>query len=299
MRYPRAVPADGRPTGADVSPAAPGVYPSPYAAELSAAVALAREAGELALRARQEPFDIEHKADRSLVTGIDRALNALLVERLRARFPGDAVLGEESADDPGRLTARRLWLVDPIDGTANYALGIGEFTVVIGLAEAGLPVLGVVHEPVGQETFCAAAGGPALVERPGRPPAPIRVSEQAELAGARLVRSRSRRPGASEQYLATLGVLPPVRVGSLGLRICRVAAGEYDFTYSNDFRGGEWDLCGPLAVLAAAGGRAGDLEGRPIRFNRRPGERPAGFVASNDRLHHAVLAALARGPRQT
>ncbi len=297
--------ADDRAADPEASAAAPaglagvaGPGAPPYAAELAAAVALAREAGERALRAQEGPLDIQHKADRSLVTAIDRELNAFLVERLRARFPGDAVLGEESPDDLGRLVARRLWLVDPIDGTTNYALGVGEFTVVIGLAEEGEPVVGVVHEPVRRETFSAAAGGGARRERPGGLAVPIRVSDRSALAGARLVRSLSRRPSPSEQYLAAaFGVPPPARVGSLGLRLCRIAAGEYDFTYSLDFRGGEWDLCGPVAILTEAGGRATDLEGRPIRFNRPAAERPVGFVASNGRLHDAVLAALAQRPR--
>ncbi|HWP35055.1 MAG TPA: inositol monophosphatase family protein, partial [Thermodesulfobacteriota bacterium] len=94
----------------------------PYAEELAVALELAREAGRRARRAQEGPLAVERKADRSVVTAIDRELNAFLVDRLAARFPDDAVLGEESADDPvARLSRPRLWLVDPIDGTANYA----------------------------------------------------------------------------------------------------------------------------------------------------------------------------------
>ncbi len=270
----------------------------PYEAELAIALALAREAGERAARAQEGPLDIAHKVDRSLVTAIDRELDALLVGRLRARFPDDAVLGEESADDAApRCDARRLWLVDPIDGTSNYAVGTGEFTVVIGLAAAGRPVVGVVYEPIGRQAFYAVCPGPALTQRGSGTPAPIRVSDRAALRGARFVRSLSRRSSATEQHLARLGVPPPARVGSLALRICRIAAGDYDFSYSTDFRGGEWDLCGPLAVLEAAGGRATDIEGRPIRFGDGLTRGPAGLVVSNGRLHDAVLAALASRPR--
>ncbi len=276
----------------------PDDHGSPYEAELTAALALAREAGVRAARAQEGPLDIAHKADRSLVTAIDRELDALLVGRLRARFPDDAVLGEESADVAVRRSdARRLWLVDPIDGTSNYAVGTGEFTVVIGLAEAGGAVVGVVYEPIGRQVFYAVAGRPAMTQRGNAPPEPIRASDRPALRGARLVRGLSRRPSATEQHLARLGIPPPARVGSLALRICRIAAGDYDFTYSTSFRGGEWDLCGPIAVLEAAGGRATDLEGRPIRFGDRPARRPAGFVVSNGRLHDAVLAALASRPR--
>lgn len=271
----------------------------PYEAELAAALALAREAGLRAARAQEQegPLDVTRKADHSIVTSIDRELDDLLVGRLRARFPDDAAVGEESADGAVPGDAPRLWLVDPIDGTSNYAVGAGEFTVVIGLAEAGRPVVGVVYEPIGRQAFYAAAGGPAMTQRGSGQPEAIRVSDRAALRGARLVRSLSRRPSVTERHLAGLGVPQPARVGSLALRICRIAAGDYDFTYSTDFRGGAWDLCGPIAVLEAAGGLATDLDGRPIRFGDGPARPPAGLVVSNGRLHEAVRAGLASRPR--
>jgi fructose-1,6-bisphosphatase/inositol monophosphatase family enzyme len=123
------------------------------------------------------------------------------------------------------------------------------------------------------------------------------VSDRARLAGARLVRGASRRPSVTEQHLACKGVPLPARVGSLALRICQVAAGAFDFTYSADFRGGPWDLCGPLAILTEAGGTVSDLSGRPVRVSPAPADLPRTLVVSNGRLHDAVLRALADRPR--
>ncbi len=269
-----------------------------YAEELALALALAQQAGARALAARSGPLDIQHKADRSLVTAVDRELDSFLVDRLRTRYPDDAVVGEESVEVPdGRDGARRTWFVDPIDGTTNYALGIAEFTVLIGLAEAGRPVLGVVVDPQADVAYTGVAGGPALRHEAGRPPAPIHTSPRDTVEGARLVRSVSRRPSASEQYLARFGVAPPARVGSFGLRICRVAEGSADFTYSTDFKGGVWDLCGPFAILEAAGGLATDLRGRAVRLTLQPDDRPMDLVVSNGRLHSALLEAFAARSR--
>lgn len=270
-----------------------------YQEELAFALALAREAGARAVAARSGPLDIRHKADRSLVTAVDRELDAFLVEHLRARFPEDAVIGEESweAPDPHAGGAARTWFVDPIDGTANYALGIGHFTVLVGLAEAGRAVLGVVVEPEAGVAYTAVAGGPAMKWRPGLPPERLRTSGRAEVRGARLVRSISRRPSASERYLERHGVPPPDRVGSFGLRVCRVAEGAFDFTYSTDFKGGLWDLCGPLAILEAAGGRATDLGGRAVCFAAGLDGRPLDLLVSNGPLHAPLLAAFAARPR--
>jgi fructose-1,6-bisphosphatase/inositol monophosphatase family enzyme len=264
-----------------------------YAEEVRVALALAREAGERAVRAQTGPLDITHKADRSLVTAVDRDLDAFLVGALRARFPDDAVVGEESSGvvAAGPEGAARCWFVDPIDGTTNFALGLGEFTVVVGLAAADRPVAGAVVEPVGQVAFWAARDA-GFVQRGAAAPAPLRVSRHDALRGARMVRAITRRASATEQHLARYGVPPPERVGSLALRICLVARGAADFTYSTEFRGGPWDLCGPLAILEAAGGRATDLEGRPLRVGRRA-PAPRSLVISNGRLHEAVVAALA------
>lgn len=269
-----------------------------YEEELAVALSLARQAGARAVAARSGPFDILHKPDRSLVTTVDRELDRFLVDQLRARFPDDAVVGEESVelrDDRGG--ARRIWFVDPIDGTTNYVLGIAEFTVLVGLAEAGRPVLGVVVDPEADVAYTAVAGGPALKHEAGRPPQPIHASARETVEGARLVRSVSRRPSASEEYLARFGVAPPTRVGSFGLRICRVAEGSADFTYSTDFRGGVWDLCGPFAILEAAGGRATDLRGRPVRLTLRPDDRPMDLLVSNGRLHARLLEVFRNRPR--
>ncbi len=270
-----------------------------YEDELALALALAREAGARAAEARSGPLDIRHKADRSLVTAVDQELDAFLVGRLRARFPNDAVVGEESFEAPdGRSGAPRTWFVDPIDGTTNYALGTGEFTVLVGLAEAGRSVVGVVVDPEGGVTYTAVAGGPALRHDGGRAPVEIRVSERADLRGARVARSILRRPSASERYLERRGVAAPARVGSFGLRVCRVAEGACDFTYATDFKGGVWDLCGPFAILQAAGGAATDLGGRPVRLTRDPDDRPMDLVISNGRLHAPLLEAFAERPRQ-
>src|SRR5262245_37452626 len=134
--------------------------------ELRKVEALARLAGEAALRF-YGTATAEYKDGGSPVTAADHAANECIVKGLRAYFPGDAILSEESKDSLDRLKAERLWIVDPLDGTKEFLAQNGEFAVMIGLAVRGEPVLGVVYLPATQTLYSAERGGGAWVERTG------------------------------------------------------------------------------------------------------------------------------------
>ncbi|MGV3720140.1 MAG: inositol monophosphatase family protein [Actinomycetota bacterium] len=121
---------------------------------------LAEKAGALALAACRT-LNLERKADQSLVTNVDRAVEELVRREVAARFPGDAFYGEESGGDP--LSAERVWIVDPIDGTTNMVFGLPIWGVSIGLAVNGTPALGAFHMPRVQETYWFAAGEGAFL----------------------------------------------------------------------------------------------------------------------------------------
>lgn len=133
--------------------------------QLTAAVAgIARAAGAAAMRYYGTATSVA-KADASPVTQADHAANAVIVESLRRAFPEDAILSEESKDSAERLRARRVWIVDPLDGTKEFLARNGEFSIMIGLVEDGEPVLGVVYLPDGDVLYRAARGEGAWVER--------------------------------------------------------------------------------------------------------------------------------------
>ena len=146
-----------------------------YARELAFALEVATRAGELQVERSQRVGRIDFKSAKDVVTEVDHLSEALIFDAIRAAFPGDALLGEESGEhaaSAGHAATSgvgRVWIVDPLDGTINYANGIPFFCVSIALAVGGRPVVGVVHDPVRRESYAAAAGRPAVLASPAAP----------------------------------------------------------------------------------------------------------------------------------
>ena len=231
---------------------------------MSGAAAFGREravAGEIASEAGlvlqqhyrssgQERIEVKGLA-RDLVTEADRASETVILDRLRREFPGDAIVSEESS--PERRTKGRVWFVDPLDGTVNFAHGVPVFSVSIGLAVDGDPVAGVVHAPLLRETFSAARGEGVTLNG-----APIHVSGQAELSRALLAtgfpyRRNEVRENNLDNFqrmaLASRGVR---RFGSAAVDLAWVAAGRFDGFW--ELWLSPWDTCAGICLVREAGG---------------------------------------------
>jgi 3'(2'), 5'-bisphosphate nucleotidase len=268
--------------------------------ELASAIRLAREAGALVLALRGGGLRVEMKPGDEPVTAADRAASDLVVRGLAADFPDDVVISEEREDDLARLGARRVWYVDPIDGTKDFIAGRAGFAVMIGLTVAHTPVLGVVYQPVGDHLFWAApdgAGRPAgWLERPGDPDAPPRrlaVSPVRAAAEIRLVASASHRTGTIDEVKHALGISDELNVGSVGLKLALIARGDRDLYVNPSGKCKLWDVCAPEAILRAAGGTLSDAHGAPIRYDVEEMACRRGLVASNGHVHAEVIAKLA------
>lgn len=260
--------------------------------ELEFARTLLREAGALALRYYQTPLVVEEKPGAGPVTEADRAVNALLVAGLQARFPHDAILAEESVDDPPRrLSSRRVWLVDPIDGTREFISGSGEFSVMLGLIDDGRPVLGLIFRPTLDQLFYGGEGLGAFLEERGAT-RPLRVS-QLPFARLRLAVAKPWRGPRVEQICAHLGVERLLPMGSISLKLALIAAGEADLYVNPSGYLAEWDTGPGEAILRAAGGLLTDLSGAPLAYNQADILRPHGVVASHGSLHHEILQRIA------
>ncbi len=264
-----------------------------YAAEMARAVELARGAGEILDRFYDAPPDVAWKGHNDPVTGADHAANEYLVSELARSFPGDGILAEESRDDLARLARRRVWLVDPLDGTNEFIDHNGEFCVMIGLVDQGRPVLGVIYRPVNNTLYTAAAGEGSFVEDSGGR-RELHVSTTTELSRLRPVMSRSHRSALMDKITQALGVQPARAIGSLGLKSAAVAQAEVDFYVHASIGPKEWDTCAPEVIVREAGGRMTDCWDRPLPYNQRNVGRPFGVLASNGCSHAALAAALAR-----
>ncbi len=265
--------------------------------ELEVATTLAREAGALVMRFRGGELGVELKVGDEPVTIADRQASALLVAGLRAAFPDDVIISEESEDDLARLTAPRVWYIDPIDGTKDFIAGRPGFSVMIGLTEAHRPVLGVVYQPATDRLYWAAPGrdgsAASWMLQPGAGPHRLGVSEVRDAAGLRLVASASHRTKTIDEVKTALGIADEINVGSVGLKLALIALGERDLYVNPAAKCKAWDTCAPEAILAAAGGVLTDVYGDPVHYDLADIACRNGLVASNGHVHADVLARMA------
>lgn len=221
---------------------------------LRLAEGIAREAGALVAARRAQGVDIAETKTSStdIVTEADRASEELIRERILAARPDDAVLGEEGGHARGSSGVR--WIVDPIDGTVNYAHGLGQYAVSIGVAVDDEVVAGVVHNPDAAITYTAVRGGGAF-----RNGVPIRVAEPVPLERALIGTGFSYdRELRAAQAGSVARLLPRIadirRFGSCALDLCAVASGGLD-GYVEEGIGGPWDWAAGSLVAAEAGAR--------------------------------------------
>lgn len=249
-------------------------------------IAIAHEAAAEILRVYDTGFDVERKADDSPLTEADLAAHRCIVGRLERLTPEIPVLSEESADTIPTLvrrTWRRLWVVDPLDGTREFVKRNGEFTVNIALVEEGDVVFGVIQAPVTGALWHGARGRGAF-RRDGDRDVMLRTHVPAQ-APLRVAASRSHRNPRTEALMeriaSDLGVdSDPIALGS-SLKFCRLAEGGMD-VYPRFGPTSEWDTAAGQAILEAAGGCVLDPRGRPLRYNQRDTLLNGDFIAVGD-----------------
>jgi 3'(2'), 5'-bisphosphate nucleotidase len=267
-----------------------------YEAELEAAKRLAREAGEVILEFYAKEIIAEEKLGVDSfyepVTEADREASRIIVRGLTEAFPGDGVLSEEERDDPDiRLSRKRAWIVDPIDGTAGFVQKDGDFAVQIGLAEAGEAVAGLVFLPVHEQLYYAARGHGAFVESRGRTERLV-VSRRAEFPKMMLAVTRHHWSRKMNRVIKDFGFRRLCRRGSVGLKIGLLAEGTCDIYIHLSPRTKLWDTCAPQIILEEAGGRLTDIFGSPIRYDIEDLQNHNGILASNGIAHDEALKKL-------
>ena len=255
-----------------------------HAGERDLLTATIREAGALALATFQKPLKTWTKGESSPVSEADIAVDDFLRRKLVR--PGFGWLSEESEDDRSRHGAARLWIVDPIDGTRSYLAGRPDWVISVALVAGGRPVLAALFAPVSDELFLAAAGAGAT-----RNGTPIGVS-----AGARLDGSNVAGPKRLVQALAALvpGIMVTPRIGSLALRLARVAQGELDLAFASG-SSHDWDLAGADLLVHEAGGAMTSLVGRTLTYNQ-PELVHGSLVAAGAERHAALIAMVRNRP---
>lgn len=265
--------------------------------EIKTAIRLARLAGETILRHYEEGFVPEQKigADDFVepVTIADREASRIIVDGLSEEFPDDGVLSEEEADDPElRLARGRVWIIDPIDGTAGYIEHDGDFAVHIGLAQGGRPIAGVVYLPFHDSLSFAARGGGAFRMTPGGETVRMRTSDKRDLANITMAVSRHHPSPRMSKIIKQFGEPNVVSRGSVGLKVALITEQIADVYLSPGSRTKLWDTCAPQIILEEAGGRFSDLFGMELRYDRADLQNRNGILATNGAVHDTVVDTL-------
>jgi 3'(2'), 5'-bisphosphate nucleotidase len=265
----------------------------PLEKELQAALTAARQASE-AILAQYARFEAIPDARSDITTVADHEAQDIILACLKAEFPHDAFCAEEKT--PGLAgvpaTGSRLWVIDPIDGTRGFARKNGQFSVMIGFLAEGEIALGVVAEPVpGRVTFALRGQGCWTLD--GGEQRRCRVSEQGDADALVLTQSHAKPgvPGWAVQKVRPIRVLETY---SAGIKLAQVARGEAD-VYVNDYPNfNDWDICAGHVLVEEAGGRVTGLRGEELRYGLPGASQRLGLVASNGRVHEAVLQRLAQ-----
>lgn len=255
-----------------------------YRTELDHAVTVSvQAAAEILRRYEKSDWEVRYKTPIEPVTEADMVADQILREYLTGAFPADGWLSEETRDDGERHRRARVWIVDPLDGTREFLAGRPEFRVSVALVAGGVPVVGVIVDPVGGGVWSAERGCGA--HRNG---SPIHVTDTSDLSRAEILVSRTEHTGGL--LTAFEGRFPIRPAGGMANKLALVAEGRADGTFTSHRRC-EWDAAAGLLILSEAGGTVTDLSGRALAFNQTDPSF-VGVVASNGLLHEGLRAAI-------
>ncbi len=256
---------------------------------------LALAGGEVLRQRYEGDFEVSSKSSAvDLVTEVDHECEALLLGRIRERYPDHQIYAEESARDASVLRGSTpVWLVDPLDGTVNYAHGVPVFSVSVALVVAGQPVVGAVIDPMRNELFWTEWGGGAWVNDRR-----LRVSRAATLGEALLATGfpYSRATNRDNNLAAFNALVPRTqgvrRAGSAALDLSWTAAGRFDGYWEMYLN--PWDWAAGWLLVEEAGGRMTNFAGEAWTIDQSPSR----LVASNGLIHDELVAVLAEARRE-
>jgi len=241
--------------------------------------AMAREAGGLVMDYFRQHVKIEYKGDVDLVTVADRKSEALILERIRHKFPTHDVMGEEGTRI--ETGSEYKWYVDPLDGTTNFAHGYPVFCVSLAVERRGQRVAGVIYDPTRDEMFAAELGSGSRLNDSA-----IHVSAISNL-GECLIgtgfpsQKRHKNPNIYFYHQLTLRTHGVRRAGSAAIDLCNVASGRYDGFW--EFNLNPWDTAAGVLIVEEAGGKVTDFSGGQFQIASRE------TLASNGLVHDALL----------
>ena len=251
--------------------------------ELDVLLNAMRLAGEVILTVQKQGFSIQRKMNNDILTQADVEANEVLKRELLGAFPQDGWLSEESVDHHDRLSCDRVWIVDPIDGTKEFAQGIPEYAISVALVEQGIPCLASVYNPSTGELYHAIKDHGAWSGNQ-RLACHNEVPERFALLASRSEVDRGEWNGFAANHDVRM-------IGSIAYKLALIAAGKADATFSLGNKN-EWDIAAGVLLVQEAGGIVGNKRGQAFVFNQK-NVLVDGIVASsaaiNAKIHQVIL----------
>ncbi len=240
--------------------------------DLKLAINASLKAGEIIMQYYCDDYEIKEKGYHNPVTTADKEADSYLKSTLMSARPQYGWLSEETVDSKNRLNKEKVWIVDPLDGTKEFIEGVPQFVVSIALVEKGIPIIGVLHNPVTKETFHAAKGEGAYLDQ-----GQYRCSIKDSTRDMVILNSRSEtRRGLWEPYKKHFKELRPI--GSVAYKMGLTAIGKADI-FATLRPKNEWDICAGTCLINEAGGKVINLNGKDITFNNQKTLIEPGLIA--------------------
>ena len=240
--------------------------------DLKLAINASIKAGEIIMQYYRDDYEVKEKGYHNPVTTADNEADFFLKSELTSARPDYGWLSEETVDSENRLNKERVWIVDPLDGTKEFIEGVPQFVVSVALVENGMPIIGVLHNPVTKETFHASKGNGAFLDD-----IQYRCSVKESTTDMVILNSRSEtRRGLWEPFKENFKELKPI--GSVAYKMGLTAIGKADI-FATLRPKNEWDICAGTCLINEAGGKVINLNGKEITFNNQKTLIEPGLIA--------------------
>ena len=239
-------------------------------------------AGFKILEVYNSQFKVKIKLDFSPVTKADLIANDILVSTIKKDFPMDGIISEEEHTNKV-LENKRIWIIDPLDGTKDFVKKTDEFSIMVGLIEDGIPVFAMVYAPVYKKLYYAFKGSGSYLLQNSKVKK-LKISTKINsLTEFRQLVSRNHFRASERKISESLGINHFIGCGSIGVKLGLIAQEEGELYYSTSSYLGEWDTCAPQLILEEAGGFVCDLKGNDLVYNTKKRKMKNGFIALCDK----------------
>ena len=240
--------------------------------DLNIALEASKGAGDIIMKYYKHDYEIKEKGYHNPVTTADNEADEFLKKTLLDAKPDYGWLSEETVDSEERLTKKKVWIVDPIDGTKEFIEGVPQFVVSIGLVDNGKPVVGILHNPATNETFYASHGCGSFLNEER-----FEVTKKDSIKEMTILNSRSEtRRGLWEPFKNSFKRLEPI--GSVAYKMGLTAVGKADI-FATLRPKNEWDVCAGVCLINEAGGKSINLNGQELEFNKEKTLIEPGIIA--------------------